>query len=137
VLKMAVGNRYVFSLANHGGIRGWSIASPGPIDSIIRSEVASRELEYTRRNSFRILVGTWNVGQGRASQDALKAWLGSAASDVGIIVVGLQEVEMGAGFLAMSAAKETVRSSWFTFIGMDHEKFVYNEYTQREREMLG
>uniref|UniRef100_A0A2K1ZUC7 Inositol polyphosphate-related phosphatase domain-containing protein n=1 Tax=Populus trichocarpa TaxID=3694 RepID=A0A2K1ZUC7_POPTR len=108
VLKMAVGNRYVFSLANHGGIRGWSIASPGPIDSIIRSEVASRELEYTRRNSFRILVGTWNVGQGRASQDALKAWLGSAASDVGIIVVGLQEVEMGAGFLAMSAAKETV-----------------------------
>ncbi|KAF9679277.1 hypothetical protein SADUNF_Sadunf07G0123200 [Salix dunnii] len=108
VLKMAVGNGYVFSLANHGGIRGWSIASPGPIDSIIRSEVASRELEYTRRNSFRILVGTWNVGQGRASQDALKAWLGSAASDVGIIVVGLQEVEMGAGFLAMSAAKETV-----------------------------
>ncbi|KAJ6377638.1 hypothetical protein OIU78_027966 [Salix suchowensis] len=108
VLKMAVGNGYVFSLANHGGIRGWSIASPGPIDSIIRSEVASRELEYTRRNSFRILVGTWNVGQGRASQDALKAWLGSASSDVGIIVVGLQEVEMGAGFLAMSAAKETV-----------------------------
>ncbi|KAJ6289560.1 hypothetical protein OIU76_025390 [Salix suchowensis] len=102
------GNGYVFSLANHGGIRGWSIASPGPIDSIIRSEVASRELEYTRRNSFRILVGTWNVGQGRASQDALKAWLGSASSDVGIIVVGLQEVEMGAGFLAMSAAKETV-----------------------------
>ncbi|KAJ6734033.1 INOSITOL 5-PHOSPHATASE [Salix koriyanagi] len=99
---------YVSASRNHGGIRGWSIASPGPIDSIIRSEVASRELEYTRRNSFRILVGTWNVGQGRASQDALKAWLGSAASDVGIIVVGLQEVEMGAGFLAMSAAKETV-----------------------------
>ncbi|XP_061947810.1 type I inositol polyphosphate 5-phosphatase 12-like isoform X2 [Populus nigra] len=108
VLKLAVGNGYVFSLANHGGIRGWSIASPGPIDRIIRSEVASKELEYTRRNSFRILVGTWNVGQGRASQDALKAWLGSTASDVGIIVIGLQEVEMGAGFLAMSAAKETV-----------------------------
>ncbi|KAJ6683413.1 hypothetical protein OIU85_007127 [Salix viminalis] len=108
VLKMAVGNGYVFSLANHGGIRGWSIASPGPIDRLIRSQVASKELEYTRRNSFRILVGTWNVGQGRASQDALKAWLGSTASDVGIIVVGLQEVEMGAGFLAMSAAKETV-----------------------------
>ncbi|KAG5226285.1 type inositol polyphosphate phosphatase [Salix suchowensis] len=108
VLKMAVGNGYVFSLANHGGIRGWSIASPGPIDRLIRSQVASKELEYTRRNSFRILVGTWNVGQGRASQDALNAWLGSTASDVGIIVVGLQEVEMGAGFLAMSAAKETV-----------------------------
>ncbi|KAK6118951.1 hypothetical protein DH2020_047289 [Rehmannia glutinosa] len=33
---------------------------------------------------------------------------GSAVSDVDIVVVGLQEVEMGAGFLAMSAAKETV-----------------------------
>ena len=71
--------------------------------------MADRELIYTRRDRFRILVGTWNVGQGRASQDALMSWLGSTASDVGIIVVGLQEVEMGAGFLAMSAAKETVR----------------------------
>jgi hypothetical protein len=26
-----------------------------------------------------------------------------------LVVVGLQEVEMGAGFLAISAAKETVR----------------------------
>ena len=41
------------------------------------------------------------------------SWLGSAISDVGIVVVGLQEVEMGAGFLAMSAAKETVRSYLF------------------------
>jgi hypothetical protein len=37
------------------------------------------------------------------------SWLGSAAGDAGIVVVGLQEVEMGAGVLAMSAAKETVR----------------------------
>ncbi|WCJ21821.1 Type I inositol polyphosphate 5-phosphatase 12 [Euphorbia peplus] len=108
VLKLAVGNGYIFSLATHGGIRGWNLASPGPLDNIIRSELANQELEYTRQNTFRILVGTWNVGQGRASQEALKSWLGSVASDVGIIVVGLQEVEMGAGFLAMSAAKETV-----------------------------
>ncbi|CAA0839334.1 Endonuclease/exonuclease/phosphatase family protein [Striga hermonthica] len=45
---------------------------------------------------------------GRASHGALMSWLGSAVSDVDIVVVGLQEVEMGAGFLAMSAAKETV-----------------------------
>ncbi|XP_025014885.2 type I inositol polyphosphate 5-phosphatase 13 isoform X2 [Ricinus communis] len=108
VLKLAVGNGYIFSLATHGGIRGWNLTSPGPIDSIIRSELADKELAYTRRDCFRILVGTWNVGQGRASQDALMSWLGSTASDVGIVVVGLQEVEMGAGFLAMSAAKETV-----------------------------
>ncbi|VFQ83949.1 unnamed protein product [Cuscuta campestris] len=108
VIKMAVGNDYIFSLANHGGIRGWSIASPGPIDNIIRPALAEKEDVYTRYECIRILIGTWNVGQGKASQEALMAWLGSAVSDVGIVVVGLQEVEMGAGFLAMSAAKETV-----------------------------
>ncbi|KAK2359217.1 Endonuclease/exonuclease/phosphatase family protein [Trifolium repens] len=108
VLKLAIGNGSVYSLATHGGIRGWNIASPGPIDNIIRSELAAKELTYTRRHSIRILIGTWNVGQGRASQDSLLSWLGSVVSDVGIVVVGLQEVEMGAGFLAMSAAKETV-----------------------------
>ncbi|KAL8160324.1 hypothetical protein V2J09_001861 [Rumex salicifolius] len=108
VVKMAVGGGFVFSLATHGGIRAWHLSSPGPLDNILRTGLASKELMYTRRESLKILVGTWNVGQGKASGDALKSWLGSVASDVGIVVVGLQEVEMGAGFLAMSAAKETV-----------------------------
>ncbi|KAJ9701796.1 hypothetical protein PVL29_006951 [Vitis rotundifolia] len=108
VIKMAIGADYVFSLATHGGIRGWNIASPGPLDTMLRSELAAKETICTRRDNFKILVGTWNVGQGRASPEGLKSWLGSQATDVGIVVVGLQEVEMGAGFLAMSAAKETV-----------------------------
>ncbi|XP_016471124.1 type I inositol polyphosphate 5-phosphatase 13-like [Nicotiana tabacum] len=108
VIKMAVGNDYMFSLANHGGIRGWNLTSPGPIDNILRPELAEKEYSYTSQENLRVLVGTWNVGQGRASQEALATWLGSTVSDVGIVVIGLQEVEMGAGFLAMSAAKETV-----------------------------
>ncbi|XP_030540697.1 type II inositol polyphosphate 5-phosphatase 15-like isoform X2 [Rhodamnia argentea] len=108
VLKLAVGAGYVFSLAKHGGIRGWSITSPGPIDSILRSELAGKEFLYSRIENMKILAGTWNVGQERASRDSLISWLGSAASDANIVVVGLQEVEMGAGFLAVSAAKETV-----------------------------
>ncbi|MCD9642419.1 hypothetical protein HAX54_029245 [Datura stramonium] len=108
VIKMAVGGDYVFSLANHGGIRGWTLTTPGPIDNILQSERAKRRYLYTRRENFRILVGTWNVGEEKTSQEALATWLGSAILDVGIVVVGLQEVEMGAGFLAMSAAKETV-----------------------------
>ncbi|GAV67148.1 Exo_endo_phos domain-containing protein [Cephalotus follicularis] len=108
VIKLATGTDNIFSLATHGGIRGWNVTSPGPIDHIIRSELAGKEPIYARRDNFRILMGTWNVGQGRASSESMKTWLGSVASDVGIVVVGLQEVEMGAGFLAMSAAKETV-----------------------------
>ncbi|KAK8574210.1 hypothetical protein V6N13_097199 [Hibiscus sabdariffa] len=108
VVKLASGNEYIFSLATHGGIRGWNISSPGPIDGILRQELAEKEPIYSRQDNIRMLIGTWNVGQGRASQESLMAWLGSVVSDVGIVVVGLQEVEMGAGFLAMSAAKETV-----------------------------
>ncbi|XP_015572218.1 type II inositol polyphosphate 5-phosphatase 15 isoform X2 [Ricinus communis] len=108
VIKMSVGGGYVFTLANHGGIRGWNIMSPGPLDNILRSELAGKEFLYTKIENLKILAGTWNVAQGRASRDSLISWLGSAAGDVGIVVVGLQEVEMGAGVLAMSAAKETV-----------------------------
>ncbi|WVY97207.1 hypothetical protein V8G54_029358 [Vigna mungo] len=108
IVKMTFGAGYIFALANHGGIRGWNITSPGPVDSILRSELSGKEFLYTKIENIKILSGTWNVGQGKASQDSLTSWLGSVASDVNLVVVGLQEVEMGAGFLAMSAAKETV-----------------------------
>ncbi|KAK2402457.1 Endonuclease/exonuclease/phosphatase family protein [Trifolium repens] len=108
IVKLTVGVGYVFTLGNHGGIRGWNITSPGPLDSILHSELGGKEFLYTKIENIKILSGTWNVGQGKASQDSLTSWLGSVASNVGLVVVGLQEVEMGAGFLAMSAAKETV-----------------------------
>ncbi|KAI3866107.1 hypothetical protein MKW92_009417 [Papaver armeniacum] len=108
VIRMAVGANYVFTLANHGGIRGWHMASPCPLDNILRSELSSKEILYTKQDHINILIGTWNVGQGKPPHDALVLWLGSASPEVGIVVVGLQEVEMGAGFLAMSAAKESV-----------------------------
>ncbi|URD81202.1 IPPc [Musa troglodytarum] len=108
VIKMVVGGSYLFTLAHHGGIRGWNIRSPGPLDDILRVELANKELSYTKYENIKILAGTWNVGQERASHNSLISWLGSAASEVGLVVVGLQEVEMGAGFLAMAAAKETV-----------------------------
>ncbi|GER27917.1 Type I inositol-1,5-trisphosphate 5-phosphatase [Striga asiatica] len=108
VVKMVIGNFYVFSLATHGGIRGWNISSPAPIDNILRAELSEKDHMYMTKKNVSIMIGTWNVGQGRATHGALMSWLGSAVSDVDIVVVGLQEVEMGAGFLAMSAAKETV-----------------------------
>lgn len=108
LIKMDIGASYIFTLANHGGIRGWSLTSPGPIDDILRMELSSKELNYKKTEKVKILAGTWNVGQERASHDSLISWLGSAATEAGLVVVGLQEVEMGAGFLAMAAAKETV-----------------------------
>ncbi|KAK3130458.1 hypothetical protein QOZ80_6BG0493710 [Eleusine coracana subsp. coracana] len=108
VIRMAIGGSYIYTLAHHGGIRGWPLTSPGPLDGIIRTELSNRELSYTRMEKINIMVGSWNVAQGKASAESLRTWLGSVSSDVGLVVVGLQEVEMGAGFLAISAAKETV-----------------------------
>jgi hypothetical protein len=109
VIRMAIGGSYIYTLAHHGGIRGWPLNSPGPLDDIIRTELSNRELSYTRMEKINIMVGSWNVAQGKASAESLRSWLGSVSSDVGLVVVGLQEVEMGAGFLAISAVKETVR----------------------------
>ncbi|XP_042017413.1 type II inositol polyphosphate 5-phosphatase 15-like isoform X3 [Salvia splendens] len=108
VIDLAVGDGYMFTLANHGGIRGWSISSPGPLDNIFRAMLSGKEFLYTSLENVKIMAGTWNVAQGRAAPDSLISWLGSSAADVDIVVVGLQEVEMGAGFLAMSAARETM-----------------------------
>lgn len=116
VIKMAVGGSYIFTLAHHGGIRGWHLTSPGPLDDILRTELANRELSYTKIENIKILAATWNVGQEKASHDSLISWLGSVASEVGLVIIGLQEVEMGAGFLAMAAAKETVKHLHSIFV---------------------
>lgn len=109
IIDMTVGPGYIFTLANDGGIRGWSISSPGIVDKILCSELSGKQLLYTRLENFKVLASTWNVAQGKATHDSLISWLGSAANDVDIVAVGLQEVEMGAGFLAMSAARETMQ----------------------------
>jgi hypothetical protein len=88
VIDMAISDSYIFSLAHHGGIRGWPLSSPSSLDDILCYELASRELLYTRLENLKILVGTWNVAQEKASPEALRSWLGGAFFDVGLVVVG-------------------------------------------------
>ncbi|XP_047081566.1 type II inositol polyphosphate 5-phosphatase 15-like isoform X2 [Lolium rigidum] len=108
ILSMTVGSSYIFTLAGHGGVSGWNLSSPGPTDSILHSELMEKETSYKNIEYIKVLVCSWNVGQEKASYESLRAWLKFPTAEVGVVVVGLQEVEMGAGFLAMSAAKETV-----------------------------
>ncbi|KAJ7562619.1 hypothetical protein O6H91_03G077500 [Diphasiastrum complanatum] len=108
VMQMARGGNYIFTLAAHGGIRGWQIASPSPIDVVLQSELSSRADSYTERQQLHVLAATWNVSEEKASQRSLQMWLSEPASKASIVFVGLQEMEMGAGAIAMAAAKETV-----------------------------
>lgn len=131
VVQMAAGGDHVFTLAAHGGIRGWNMTIPSPLESIVRSRLIDMAPTYTKQEHIKVLAGTWNVSQGRASFESLRCWLASPASEASIVVVGLQEMEMGAGVLAMAAAKETVgiegsaNGHWW----LDHIGHVIDEET--------
>jgi len=108
VVQMARGGDFVFSLGANGGIRGWHVASPSPFDIVMYSELSAKAGDFTRQRLIRILVGTWNVGQAKAKQDALEAWLTGPAADVNLVCVGLQEFDMGASAIGRAAVSERV-----------------------------
>ncbi|XP_024524008.1 type II inositol polyphosphate 5-phosphatase 15 [Selaginella moellendorffii] len=107
IVHMEKCGSFVFTMALHGGIRGWNIGSPCPIDGILQIEMQSKAETYTQERTFKILAGTWNVAEEKASLKSMQMWLASA-THAGVVFVGLQETEMSAGAIAMAAAKETV-----------------------------
>uniref|UniRef100_A0A0D9VFY9 Inositol polyphosphate-related phosphatase domain-containing protein n=1 Tax=Leersia perrieri TaxID=77586 RepID=A0A0D9VFY9_9ORYZ len=139
VLSMAAGGSYIFTLAGHGGIRGWNLSSPGPIDNIMCSRLIEADVLYKKFEYMKVLVGSWNVGQEKASYESLRVWLKFPTPEIGLVVVGLQEVDMGAGFLAMSAAKETVGLEgspngdwWLDAIGQQLKDYSFERVGSRQ-----
>ena len=50
---------------------------------------------------------TWNVGEGKPEpRSNFFRWLAGRAASAAIVVVGLQEIEMGSGSVAMAAARD-------------------------------
>ena len=56
-----------------------------------------------QRRSIRVLVGTWNVAEGKPSRASLRLWLGRRSAGASVVAVALQEVEMGTGSVAAAA----------------------------------
>eukprot|EP00250_Pteridium_aquilinum_P020734 c24924_g1_i1 orf=742-3144(-) len=108
VATLGACNNHLFTVADSGGVRGWFITSPSTFDKALRLRMSSVKSFYLRQENLKILAGTWNVGQEKASFKSLMSWLERGSIEGSIIAIGLQEVEMGAGVLAMAAAKETV-----------------------------
>jgi len=60
--------------------------------------------EATRRpHTLTALAATWNVGEGRPDAGALAVGGGAGRKGVGLVLVGLQEVEMTANGVAREA----------------------------------
>lgn len=85
-----------------GDVTLWHLTSPCPLGISAPQEGVRRT---TQSQALRVLAGTWNVNETRPSSESLHAWLGGArmgAADV--VVIALQEMEMGGSSVAMDAA---------------------------------
>ncbi|CAI5982279.1 unnamed protein product [Closterium sp. NIES-64] len=146
IRQLARCSSFIVCVSRTGQVSAWLVAIPGPVDPALRATLSSSSALFTSRQRFRLAACTWNVGEERAVQRSVEAWLGEVAGegpereegadrldqavgagmgngtggavDVGngvggggadIIAVGLQEVEMNAGAIAIAAAKESVR----------------------------
>ena len=109
VVQMAACGDHIITLAAHGGLRAWNLTSPSPTDCTFRAAMAERAQLYTQVEGLKVLAGTWNVGEEHPRKETLREWLAEMAQHAGVVVVGLQEMEVGAGSIAIAAAKETVR----------------------------
>ena len=99
---------FVVSLAQCGEVNAWLAALPGPADGVLKNALKGGLEGFTRRRRLRVAVGSWNVGEEKANIESVKAWLGQVASGADVVVVGLQEVTMHAGAIALATAKESV-----------------------------
>ncbi|MCO5564876.1 hypothetical protein L7F22_018544 [Adiantum nelumboides] len=111
IARFGMCSNHLFTLADSGCLRGWFITSPSTFDKALHHRMIAKESNYVRLENLKVLAGTWNVGQEKASFKSLTSWLEKGLIEASIVAVGLQEVEMGAGALAMAAAKETVSLS--------------------------
>ena len=60
------------------------------------------------RRALEVVCLTWNVGEGKPepSRSNFFRWLSKRAASAAIVVVGLQEIEMGGGSVALAAARD-------------------------------
>lgn len=70
-----------------------------------------------------MLAGTWNVNQSRPPRSCLQQWVGVNSGTADVVVVGLQEVEMGTGSVATDLAKNLVNRGALER-GNDNAKWV-------------
>lgn len=103
-----VGTR-AYSLGADGSINGWSASQSYDSNESCWNQYRSLSQTCLSRISLGILAVTWNCGESRPDiTSPFFRWIQEHSSDKSIIVVSLQEVEMGGASVALAAAKETL-----------------------------
>lgn len=111
ILAIAPAGKKTFTLAADGSISGWSSAIPCSGDEKALDEWHQHAGHTFVRESINVLAVTWNCGESRPeSASPVFRWLHEHAFDKSVVVVGLQEVEMGGTSVALAAAKNALAS---------------------------
>eukprot|EP01024_Parvocaulis_polyphysoides_P034507 TRINITY_DN30553_c0_g1_i2.p2 TRINITY_DN30553_c0_g1~~TRINITY_DN30553_c0_g1_i2.p2 ORF type:complete len:315 (+),score=19.47 TRINITY_DN30553_c0_g1_i2:26-946(+) len=103
----------IYSLESRGIVRGYSAWAPSVADQESWSAWLKASKQVVNNKALKILCGTWNVNETRPSSESICKWLSpNKFESADLVVVGLQEVEMGTGSVAVAAAKERVYKQW-------------------------
>jgi phosphatidylinositol-bisphosphatase len=107
ILSIVQAGSRTYTLAADGSIKGWSSAVPHDADQDALVAWDEEAVQTFRRESLRVLAVTWNVGESKPEPGSpFFRWVHEAAFPTQLVVVGLQEIEMGSSSVALAAAKD-------------------------------
>ena len=106
-----IGSR-TYTLAVDGSICGWSSAIPSKEDDAsLRAWYYNLEQRCYIADSVQVLAVTWNCSEARPEpRSPYFRWIKQQGFDKSIVVVSLQEVEMGGKSVALAAARDAFNS---------------------------
>ncbi|CAI7907581.1 unnamed protein product [Closterium sp. NIES-54] len=81
IRQLARCTSFIVCVSRTGQVSGWLAAIPGPVDPALRATLSSSSALFTSRQRFRLAACTWNVGEERAVQRSVEAWLGEVAGE--------------------------------------------------------
>eukprot|EP00878_Enallax_costatus_P018559 GHUV01019542.1.p1 GENE.GHUV01019542.1~~GHUV01019542.1.p1 ORF type:complete len:869 (+),score=293.46 GHUV01019542.1:298-2904(+) len=108
VRDITCGGHLVYSLSKDGGIRAWPALQPPQEVTVAWQEDLKRCLQ---EQQLKVLAGTWNVNETKPSRAGLQMWLGQQAKQAHVVMIGLQEVEMGTGSVALDVVYQNLAKS--------------------------
>lgn len=74
----------------------------------LRAELEAEMGQLVTRRCYTCVAMTWNVNEQRPEDSAAFTALRDASKEAHVAAVGLQEIEMGGGSVAIAAAKDAI-----------------------------
>lgn len=98
-----------YALGSDGSISGFNTDQSVDVNQLCWKRFEAEGSDCYSRTSLGVLAVTWNCGESRPDVgSSFFRWIAENSVDKSMIVISLQEVEMGGASVALAAAKETL-----------------------------